>query len=854
MSRLELRAPLSGWLLPLAQVCDEVFAGGLAGDGVAIDPTDGVLCAPCDGVVVLPGKAKHAVSVRHESGIEILMHVGIDTVALQGRGFEVLVAVGQRVRAGDLLLRFDLDVIARGAKSAVTPVLVTGGGHVIRRAAERLVRAGDLIVEVEAGDSTGSPRTVAEGSQGSAGDAGAVGGELAPLSAPTSVRGELVEPHSIAAHFRIPFDHGLHARPAAQIVAALRGLDAAVELQAHGRRADARSAVAMMSLGVQLGDLVEAKARGAQAAEALRALGALLSPVQDVAPSRPRGIPPHLEGLVAAPGLAIGTSVALHAPELPVEQQGRGEQAERHALEAARARVADHLRGAAGSDLAAAHLAILDDPELARLAQMSLHAGKSAAFAWRCATRSLAARLSDLHDARMRERAADLRDLEAQVLRVLAGGDPADGRVLPDNAILFADELLPSQFAALDATRIAGIVMARGGPTSHVALLAAARGIPTLVASGPDALAVPEGRIVLIDTAQRRAAIDPPPAQLAAARERLAQRTAREAADRAACMRAAVTRDGQRIAVQANIGAVAEIGSALALGAEGCGLLRTEFLFLERHAAPDEEEQYETYAAAARAFAGRSLTIRTLDVGGDKPLAYLPLPREENPALGVRGLRVGLREPALLRTQLRAILRAAAHGPLRAMLPMVNDPTELRAVRAIWHDAANDLGLRDLPPLGIMIETPSSALLAPALARDAEFFSIGSNDLSQYVLAMDRGHDGLAGALDALHPAVLQAIRAVVDAARAAGRSVSLCGGLASDGEALPILLGLGLRELSAVPARIPELKRRVRGLELAACEALAQRALGCDDASQVRALVHATTRDEPARAAEATP
>ena len=376
--------------------------------------------------------------------------------------------------------------------------------------------------------------------------------------------------------------------------------------------------------------------------------------------------------------------------------------------------------------------------------------------------------------------------------------------------------------------------MARGGPTSHVALLAAALGIPTLVAVGEGALAVREGSTLALDSARRRADIDPSPTQLAALRERLAARAARAAADRAACGQAAETRDGMRIAVHANIGAVAEIPAALGQGAEGCGLLRTEFLFLDRRAAPSEEEQFETYAAAARVFDGRMLTIRTLDVGGDKPLAYLPLPREENPALGVRGLRVGLREPALLRTQMRAVLRAAAHGRVRVMLPMVNDLAELRAARELWLEAARDLGKRVLPPLGVMIETPASALLAPQLAREADFFSIGSNDLSQYVLAMDRGHAALAGALDALHPAVLRAIRLVVEA----GRSVSLCGGLASDADAVPVLLGLGLRELSAVPARIPEVKRRVRELELAACEALALRALECEDAAQVRALV----------------
>jgi phosphoenolpyruvate-protein kinase (PTS system EI component) len=291
--------------------------------------------------------------------------------------------------------------------------------------------------------------------------------------------------------------------------------------------------------------------------------------------------------------------------------------------------------------------------------------------------------------------------------------------------------------------------------------------------------------------------------------------------------------------VQANIGAVAEIAPALARGAEGCGLLRTEFLFLERATAPDEDEQYECYAAAAKAFGSRTLTIRTLDVGGDKPLAYLPLPREENPALGVRGLRVGLRSPALLRTQLRAILRASAHGCLRAMLPMVNDLAELRAVREVWRDCARALDVA-APPLGVMIETPAAALMSDQLAREADFLSIGSNDLSQYVLAMDRGHAELAAGLDGLHPAVLRAIAQVAAAGGVAGCRVSVCGGLGSEIDALPLLVGLGIREVSAVPGAIPAVKRALRELDAAACEALALRALDCESAAQVRALVQA--------------
>jgi phosphoenolpyruvate-protein phosphotransferase len=825
VTRLRVLAPLAGWALPLAQVCDEAFASGMVGDGVAIDPTDGVLHAPCDGVVVLPGEAQHALTVRHASGCELLLHVGIDTVALRGDGFERLVVAGQRVRAGEPLLRFDLDRVAQRARSAVTPLLIASGGRLVTTHVDRAVAVGDLLFEVELDGVEESP---------------AFGGT-------ESTR-----------RFRVPFDHGLHARPASQLVAALRPLVCEVSIRAHGRDADARSAVSLMGLGVQSGDEVEVTARGTDADAALDALAALLVAVDvGLVPTVPAAaatsatpMPDTLDGVVAARGLAIGRAVRLERKPPVVAAASRGEAVERDLLRTALAQVNSHIgrlaldaRGAQ-QEVLDAHRTLLQDPELQRLSDASLRRGRSAGDAWREATSAVAARLAQLADARLAERAADLRDLEHQVLRALAGEAPDDAHVLPEDAILVVGELLPSQFAALDASRIAGICMAHGGPTSHAALLAAARGIPTLVALGDSLLRIDDGTVLLLDAERGVLRIAPSPAQQSALREKIATRAAREASDLAAAHDPALTRDGTAIAVLANIGALAESTPAVARGAEGCGLLRTEFLFLDRRAAPDEDEQVRVYAGVASAFGARPLTIRTLDVGGDKPLAYLPLPREENPALGVRGLRVGLRAPDILRTQLRAVLRASTAGNVRVMLPMVNDLAELRAVRALFDDCRRDSGSAASPALGVMIETPAAALLADQLAREADFLSIGSNDLSQYVLAMDRAHPELAMHLDGLHPAVLRLIDGVARAGLRAGRSVSVCGGLASDPDAVPILIGLGIHELSAVPASIPRIKRRVRELDAARCAQLAAAALDCTSAAEVRALVARSVAD----------
>lgn len=822
MKRLRLLSPLHGRLVMLDTVPDPVFAQRLAGDGVAIEPLDQVLHAPCDGEVVMLAASGHALTLRHAGGAEILMHVGIDTVALHGGGFEPQVRVGEQVVAGAPLLRFDLDRIARRARSACTPVLLAGGGNLCAVARAGLIQVGEFLFELEH-DASVSP--------------------VAPLAGDEPRR----------ARYRVPFDHGLHARPAALLVAALRGLQAEVSLRAAGRRADARSAVALMSLGLRQGDEIEVEARGADAVAALAALARLLSPPGAVpAPASPgatsAATPVHVErfpAIVAVPGLALGVAVQLHRPEPQVAERGAGEAAETAALHQALAEVEQQLtelqHAASGPtrELLAAHLELLRDPELAHRAAAAMQAGASAAFAWRQAVQAVSEALLASGDPRIAERAADLRDLQQQVLCALRGEAAALLRALPPDAVLFADELLPSQLIRFGAEQVRGICMARGGATAHVTLLAAARGIPTLVGAGPEALGVAEGARVLLDAESGRVAVDPTPAECEAVRQQLERRAEREADDLAAANKAAISRDGVVVSVCANIGAASEAAGAVERGADGCGLLRSEFLFMDRRVAPDEDEQAAVYAAIVRVFGPRTVTLRTLDVGGDKPLAYLPLPREENPALGLRGVRVGRRQPALLRSQLRAALRASAAGSLRIMVPMVNDPDELREVRRMLQACAAELGIGS-PPLGAMVETPAAALQAEALLREADFLSIGSNDLAQYTLAIDRGHAELGAALDALHPAVLRLIRATAAAGRVADRRVSLCGGLAADPQALPVLLGLGLRELSVPAARLPGLKRAVRELDLRRCEALAERALAADSAADVRAMLAA--------------
>jgi phosphocarrier protein FPr/phosphocarrier protein len=525
--------------------------------------------------------------------------------------------------------------------------------------------------------------------------------------------------------------------------------------------------------------------------------------------------------------------MVFQAGDIAVAEAGQGiahETAQlRDAIAALRARLA---AGTHGQDILAAHMALLEDPEIEAVCLAQVSAGKSAGFAFRHAIRGQAEIFGSMAEPRLRERAADFLDLERQLLSVLTGKTPAPTQ-LPERAIVLADELLPSELLALDAGRLAGIATSRGGPTSHVAILAAAMGVPALVGVGEALKHVPAGREVLLDADAGILHINPDVAVTSAARARIDALVQARVQAQAAATSECRTADGTRIEVFANLGSGRhEAAKAVAMGAEGCGLLRTEFLFMERDAPPGEQEQFEIYQGIADALGARPLILRTFDIGGDKPAPYLPFPREDNPMMGLRGIRAGFHWPDLLRTQLSAALRVRPQ--CRILLPMVSSVADVRKVRAL----IAELDATAQASLGVMVETPASALMADQLIAEADFLSIGTNDLTQYVLAMDRGNPLLAGQIDALHPAVLRLIAKAAEAGAAAGKPAGLCGGLAAETLAAPLLIGLGVSELSMPPAIIPSAKAAIAAVTLAQCRALAVQALALDSAAAVRALL----------------
>jgi multiphosphoryl transfer protein len=807
VSEVVLLAPFAGWLTPLEEVPDPVFAERMMGDGVAVDPTEPVLRAPADATVIAIPETAHAVTLRLANGAEILIHIGLETVALGGEGFRALQSAGAEVKTGDPLIEIDLDAVARRATSLLTPIVVASEGYALAiEQPSRAVKTGDRI--------------------------GTIAGELVTSA---QVFGETCE-----RVVRIEAAYGLHARPAARIAALLRPFDAEVSLAVGERSANARSTVAMLGLGVRYGDDVRISARGKDCNAAGDAVARLIEGGLGEAASAALSLVPRPAGPVcSSPGLAIGTIVQFRVGDLPVPRDGVGLTEERERLARALEAVASSLTGGtpAAAGIAAAHRALLADPELIAEASRQIAEGRSAAYGWRSACDSAREAIRATGDALLIERAADLLDLERRVIAVLVGDRAPAGPELQPDSILVAPDLLPSQFLALDQARLAGICTAEGGPTSHVAILAAAAGVPMLVAAGAEVLELADGSTAILDADRARIDADPSPERLEEVRAQVADHATLRAAEARDAHQLCFTADGVRIEVFANLSSVEEASAAVTAGAEGCGLLRTEFLFLGRDTPPSEEEQRQVYSAIAAALDGRPLIVRTLDIGADKKVPYLPMVHEENPALGLRGIRLGLARPDLLMTQLRAILHAVPPDQCRVMLPMIVDTAELKLVRRMVDEAAAEVGLKERVSLGAMVETPAAAMLADAIAAEADFLSIGTNDLTQYALASDRGNAAVSAMADALHPAVLRLIRETGRGAHKHGRWLGVCGGLASDPLAASILIGLGVTELSVAPAAVATIKAAIRRLRSDSCRDLADRACSAASAQEVRMI-----------------
>jgi multiphosphoryl transfer protein len=665
----------------------------------------------------------------------------------------------------------------------------------------------------------------------------------------------------------IPNKLGLHARPAARFVAAANRFDAAVQIRRGEQVANAKSINQVATLGARQGDTLVVTAVGLDAAAALAAIQELaaanfgdVDEPTAVAPP-PAEVPPLPEagekewrGIPASPGVAIGP-VVQYRPRLPEVQARQIEDsaAEIRRLETAVQAARQEIKtlytqavaqvGANEAAIFEAHLLFLADPDLLQAAEAPISEQRSnAEAAWQQAFLAAADRFRAMEDAYMQARAEDVLDVGRRVLGQLMGAErPSLAFATP--SILVAADLTPSDTAQLDPKLVLGICTEVGGATAHSAILARALGIPAIVGLGARLEGLREGQTVALDGGNGRLWIEPDDAKLTnLASERINWLTEQRRVKQEAQKRA-ITKDKKLIEIAANIGGVRDAAIALEYGAEGVGLFRTEFLFMNRTEAPSEAEQYAAYVQAAEALGDKPIIIRTLDVGGDKPLPYIDQGQEENPFLGWRGIRFCLDQPQVFKPQLRAILRASQQYKIRLMFPMVGALSELVAARALLAEAkvelrAEGVGFDDKMPVGIMIEVPSAVAIADQLARESDFFSIGTNDLTQYVMAADRGNMRVAGLAQALQPAVLRMIKLTVDAGHAANIWVGMCGELAGNPLAAPLLVGLGLDELSMSAPAIPAVKAAIRETTLFDAQKLAAQALQLESAEAVAAFL----------------
>ncbi|NMB87841.1 MAG: phosphoenolpyruvate--protein phosphotransferase [Chloroflexi bacterium] len=666
--------------------------------------------------------------------------------------------------------------------------------------------------------------------------------------------------------------HGLHARPAARFVQAAASFDAKIDVRNLSNQkgpVSARSLNGLATLGAVAGHDIEISASGPQADTALERLSQLVEegfgetaveeqpPVAPAQPAPATAATPQdaLPGVPISEGVALGPLYRYEATIVTVsDAAAQSIEIEQENLNAAihsvindiqaRIRKVEATVGKEQADIFQAHLLILQDPDLLQATTDRIREQhENAAQAWQAAIQRIAQGYQELEDEYLRQRAKDVIDIGNQVLLKLTGSlSSAAGMDFEHPVVLYAHEITPTETSQIPMDKVLAILTEEGGPTSHAAILARGMGIPAVSGMHASLGELENGTLTGVDGFTGHVWLHPGED----VQHELVQRRQQWLEQRKKLLSTsqdpAAMKDGRRIEVVANIGSLKDAQTALQSGAEGVGLLRTEFLFLTRQTAPDEEEQTQVLSDIARLFGKSPVIVRTLDIGGDKRLPYLRMPDEANPFLGVRAIRLSQQHPDLFRVQARSILRAGAQGNLRIMVPMVANLDEIlwarQAVEQVHAELSEEQISHAWPvEIGIMVEIPSAALLSAEFAQKVDFFSIGTNDLTQYTLAAERGNPALANLADALHPAVLRLIHQTVESAHAAGKWVGVCGELAGDPMAVPVLIGLGVDELSMSPGSIPRAKQIIRQISYTSAQAMAGQILQAQSVAQARQM-----------------
>jgi phosphoenolpyruvate-protein phosphotransferase len=842
MNEMKIYAPVAGKVIPLSKVPDPVFAEKVLGDGLAVESGEEkkvTVKAPVAGTITTLNKNLHALVIQAEDGTEILIHIGVDTVNLGGKGFKALVKEGKKVKAGDGLVKVDLKYVREHAPASMVIVLVTDKPEaVVKPTAAETVQENDDFFSFSEGVQNGGETT---GTQSTA-TGGLKSGEWITIVNP----------------------NGLHARPAANLAKQAKIFGSAVQIEKeNGECVDAKGSIAIMRLNLAKGD----RARFWSAEE--KALETLTHYLQngageDVrsqatakhlkAPEMNTGSGPSMAPVnfsteskvnldVASPGLAMGTVYLLVRQERNTPEKADGSvEKELEKLDDA-LRTAGHAvkidMNTAGDEAKAildAHLSFIEDPGLHQEAVKLIGEGKSAPYAWQQVTKAEAAQLASSSNSYMAARAADLRDVGDRVLDVLLGEEPAPD--YPENSIVVAEDLTPSNVTHFNKN-VMGVVTVFGSRTGHAAIMMRNSGVPSLFNAPQSVMNAPQGIKLIIDTENKILIVNPAEATQQSYKEKIDAVNKRKEEAFATAKEEGATKDGHRVEISGNVSSVAEGVKATEQGGEGYGLARSEFLFYGRQTAPTEEEQRELYQGLLDA-TKYDVTVRLLDAGGDKPIVYVKGPKEDNPLLGIRGMRIHDDNPEIYRTQIRALLQCRPLSRLKIMVPMISLIDEVDQMRKLFDDEMAAIGLKkeEGPRFGIMAETPAVMAMAEQFARKVDFFSVGTNDLTQYTLAMDRTSARLAGISNATNPAVLNLIYMLCEGAKQHKVPVAVCGAAASDPVTALLFIGLGVGELAVSGVEIPEIKALIRRYTLAEMQDVAQKALKLSTDAEVVDLV----------------
>jgi phosphoenolpyruvate-protein phosphotransferase/dihydroxyacetone kinase phosphotransfer subunit len=817
------------------------------------------------------GVSELALQMAGGQPVPVVPAGGTDDGSLGTSLQKVTDALEQVLAYGEALVLADLGSAVMVTQMAVEFLPPEQQGQVHLTSAPLVEGAIAAVVAAAGGGDLGAVRRAAE----QALDIPKIPSEEPPVEPEAPVAPEVAGPVE-SVELAVLNPTGLHARPAALFVRTAMRFQADITVQnvTHGRPpADAKSMMDVANRGTAWhGERIRIVARGEDAAEAIATLRQVVesgfgemeeaamapAPAIPATPAPPIAAPAEeeeaegrLRGIPASEGIAVAPAFLYHPLDLQVEHRTvtdiDAEVARLHeALRQARKELTDLQAKVAERDEHVARIfefqrMMLEDQTLVEAIEGEIHrATCNAEAAVEQVMAEWVARFEEMDDVLMRLRAADVRDVGDRVVRILLGvQEERSLSTLPEPVIVVAQDLTPSDTARLDRGKVQGLCTATGGATSHIAILARMWNIPAVVGLGDPLLQVPDGALVALDGEAGMVEVEPSPEVVRAYQERQTRRAALHAAALRQTGEPARTQDGQQVEVVANVGDVASAREALEQGAEGIGLLRTEFLYLDRSTLPDEREQVSVYQAIAEVMGQRPVIVRTMDVGADKPLPAIPRPEEANPALGVRAIRLARRHPDLLLVQLRAILRAGTGHNLKVMFPMVVTLDEVRWAKDLMRQAREELAAQGTEhareiETGIMVETPAAAVVADVLAKEVDFFSIGSNDLTQYTLASDRVNEQLGDLYRPLDPAVLRLIAQVIHAAHAAGKWVGLCGELAGQRLAIPVLLGLGLDEFSMTPGAIPVAKQLIRSLSVAEARQIADHALSLSTAPEV--------------------